>query len=53
MYVMEFLHKSFTDCKDHSACLSYDGTDAPTAESDGDRILGKTLSVYTCHGVFV
>ena len=37
---MEFLPKSFTDCEDCSACLSYDGTDAPTAEGDRDRILG-------------
>ena len=42
---MELLHKSFIDYEDRSASLVYDGTDAPTAETDRDGILGKSLSV--------
>ena len=32
------------DCEDHSVCLSYDGADAPTAESDRERVLGKACT---------
>ena len=41
---MEFLHKSFTDCEEF--------IDAPTAESDGDRILGKTLILCFCSFIY-
>ena len=48
---MEFLYKSCIDCEDHN--LVCDGVDASTAETDRDMLTGKTLSVHTCHGVFV
>ena len=35
MHVMEYLHKSSTDREDHSAFLSYKGTDVPTEKVTG------------------
>ena len=42
IHAMELLHKLFIDYEDSSASLQHDGTDAPTADTGWDRILGKT-----------
>ena len=45
MRVVMFLLKSSTDCEDDSFCLLYNGTHAPTEESDSEMVLGKAFNV--------